>query len=200
MKLVTQTEVLSEYLGDEAAVRIICERGFDGLDYSMFKMSEDDDILNTGEYLNHAKKLLDIASSYGKTFEQAHSPFPSCREGNAEYNEKMFDKLKRSLEIAGILDAKICVVHPVQYSSNQKEQNMELYHKLEPYAADYGVKIALENAPTHINPACPEESSPKIPTVKFKETATIEYTHRGTHKPFNKLLIPTVPLSSVIIR
>ncbi len=145
MKLVTQTEVLSERLGDEAAVRIICESGFDGLDYSMFKMSEDDDVLNTGKYLTHAKKLLGIAASYGKTFEQAHSPFPSCREGNAEYNEKMFDKLKRSLEIAGILDAKICVIHPVQYSSNQKEQNMELYHKLEPYAADYGVKIALEN-------------------------------------------------------
>ena len=145
MKLVTQTEVLSERSGDEAAVRIICESGFDGIDYSMFKMSEDDDILNTSEYRAHARRLADIASSYGKTFEQAHSPFPSCREGNAEYNEKTFEKLKRSLEIAGILDAKICVVHPVQYSSNQKEQNMELYHKLEPYAADYGVKIALEN-------------------------------------------------------
>lgn len=145
MKLITQTEVISERFDDEYAVRTICESGFDGLDYSMFKMSDDDDILNTSEYRKHAKKLIDIASSYGKTFEQAHSPFPSCREGNAEYNEKMFDKLKRSLEIAGILDAKICVVHPVQYSSNQKEQNMELYHKLEPYAADYGVKIALEN-------------------------------------------------------
>ncbi len=144
MKLITQTEVISERFGDEYAVRTICESGFDGLDYSMFKMSDDDDILNTSEYRKHAKKLLDIASSYGKTFEQAHSPFPSCREGNAEYNEKMFDKLKRSLEIAGILDAKICVVHPVQYSSNQKEQNMELYHKLEPYAADYGVKILLK--------------------------------------------------------
>lgn len=145
MKLVTQTEVLSDRLGDEAAVRIICESGFDGLDYSMFKMSDDDDILNTSEYIKHVKNLADIAASYGKTFEQAHSPFPSCREGNAEYNEKMFEKLKRSLEIAGMLDAKICVVHPVQFSSDQKAQNMELYHKLEPYAAEYGVKIALEN-------------------------------------------------------
>lgn len=145
MKLVTQTEVISDRLGDEAAVRIICESGFDGLDYSMFKMSDDDDILNTDGYKKHIKNLADIAASYGKTFEQAHSPFPSCREGNVEYNEKMFEKLKRSLEIAGMLDAKICVVHPVQFSSDQKEQNMELYHKLEPYAAEYGVKIALEN-------------------------------------------------------
>lgn len=145
MKLVTQTEVISDRLGDEAAIRIICESGFDGLDYSMFKMSDDDDILNTDGYKKHIKNLADIAASYGKTFEQAHSPFPSCREGNVEYNEKMFEKLKRSLEIAGMLDAKICVVHPVQFSSDQKEQNMELYHKLEPYAADYGVKIALEN-------------------------------------------------------
>lgn len=145
MKLVTQTEVLSDRISDEAAVRIICESGFDGIDYSMFKMSDDGDILNSSQYKSHVKNLADIAASYGKTFEQAHSPFPSCREGNTEYNEKTFEKLKRSLEIAGMLDAKICVVHPIEFSSDQKERNMEFYRKLEPYAADYGVKIALEN-------------------------------------------------------
>lgn len=145
MKLVTQTEALSDRFGDEAAVRILCESGFDGIDYSMFMMKDDDCILNTSEYKNHAKKLAVIAESYGVTFEQAHAPFPSAKDGNCEYNQKMHEKLKRSLEVAGLLDAKICVVHPVQFKENQFEQNMELYSKLEPYAADYGVKIALEN-------------------------------------------------------
>lgn len=145
MKLVNQTEQISKRLGDEAAVRIICESGFDGLDYSMFCMSEDDCVLNTSEYKNHIKKIAALAASYGVTFEQAHAPFPSARDGKPEYNEPMFEKLKRSLEIAGMLDAKICVVHPVQFRESQFEQNMELYHRLEPYAADYGVKIALEN-------------------------------------------------------
>ena len=145
MKLVNQTEQISKRMGDEAAVRIICESGFDGLDYSMFCMSDDNCILNTSAYKKHVEGLKKLAASYGVTFEQAHAPFPSAKDGNAEYNKKTFEKLKRALEIAGILDAKICVVHPVQFKENQFEQNMELYHKLEPYAADYGVKISLEN-------------------------------------------------------
>lgn len=145
MKLVNQTERIGDRLGDHTAVRIICEAGFDGIDFSMFRMRNDDDILNSQGYKYHVKELAKIADFYGVTFEQAHSPFPSAKDGNGEYNEKQFEKLKRSLEIAGILDTKICVVHPVHFKENQFEKNMELYHKLEPYAADYGVKIALEN-------------------------------------------------------
>lgn len=145
MKLVTQTEVLSNRFGDETAVRILCESGFDGIDFSMFAIKEDDSILNTADYKNHIKKLIDIAGSYGVTFEQAHAPFPSAKDGDSEYDAWIFGRLTRALEISGMLDAKICVVHPVQFKENQFEKNMELYHKLEPYAADYGVKIALEN-------------------------------------------------------
>lgn len=145
LKLVTQTEVLSEKFNDETAVKIICESGFDGIDFSMFKMQNDDDILNQSSYAAHAANLLKIAQSYGIGFEQAHSPFPSAKENDNEYNGIIFDKLVRSLEIAGILNAKICVVHPVYFSDNKKERNMELYHRLEPYARDFGVKIALEN-------------------------------------------------------
>ena len=31
----------------------------------------------------------------------------------------------------------------------------------------------LENAPTHMKPACPRLSSPSMPTVRFKEIAII---------------------------
>ena len=34
-------------------------------------------------------------------------------------------------------------------------------------------KNALANAPTHINPACPMDSSPKMPTTRFREIAMI---------------------------
>ena len=50
MKLVNQTEKIGNRLGDKAAVRIICEVGFDGIDFSMFRMRDDDDILNSSEY------------------------------------------------------------------------------------------------------------------------------------------------------
>lgn len=145
MKLVNQTEKIGDRLGDKTAVRILCEAGFDGIDFSMFRMRDDNDILNSSEYKSHIKELVSIAGFYGVTFEQAHAPFPSAKDGNEEYNADIFEKLKRALEISGMLDSKICVVHPVQFKENQFEKNMELYHKLEPYAADYGVKIALEN-------------------------------------------------------
>ena len=63
MKLVNQAEQISKRIGDEAAVRIICESGFDGLDYSMFCMSDDDCILNTSAYKKHVEELKKLAAS-----------------------------------------------------------------------------------------------------------------------------------------
>lgn len=145
MKLVTQTEVLSERFGDEKAVRIICDSGFDGIDYSMFCMRDDNNLLNTPSYKEQINEIKKIAENSSVTFEQSHAPFPPMREGDEEYSAKTMDKVKRALEIAGMLDAKICVVHPCVFSENQFERNMEMYQTLEPYAKDYGVKIALEN-------------------------------------------------------
>ena len=51
------------------------------------------------------------------------------------------------------------------------------------------VKNAPENAPTHIKPAWPKLNSPKMPTVKFKETAKITYVQIGTRRPFSKFVI-----------
>ncbi len=145
MKLVQLTDSVAIRMGDEAAVRMICESGFDGIDYSMFFMSDDDNVLEREGFKKYVKNLRNIAAIYGVTFEQAHAPFPSMREGDSEYNKKLDYKLKRALEVAGLLDAKICVVHPTQFSSDQKERNLEFYKNLEPYARDFGVKIALEN-------------------------------------------------------
>ena len=145
MKLVAHTGAVSPRLGDDAAVRIICETGYDGIDYSMFFMDEDNNILEKEGFRKHVKNLRNMAAVYGVTFEQAHAPFPSMKEGNDEYNKKLDYKLKRALEVAGMLDAKICVVHPIQFSTDQKERNLEFYKNLEPYARDFGVKIALEN-------------------------------------------------------
>ncbi|MBR2730519.1 MAG: sugar phosphate isomerase/epimerase [Clostridia bacterium] len=145
MKLINQTDALARRFGDADAVRILCNCGFDGVDYSMFPMKEDDCLLNTRAYRKHVRELRAIAESCGKTFEQAHAPFPSARDGDDDYNEKIFPRLARALEITGLLDAKICVVHPVQFKKYQLERNLELYSMLEPYAKEYGVKIAVEN-------------------------------------------------------
>ena len=39
------------------------------------------------------------------------------------------------------------------------------------------------NAPTAINPACPSDSSPEIPTTRLSDTASDIYTQIGTNCP-----------------
>lgn len=145
MKLVTQTDNLNARYGDETAVKMICEAGFDGIDYSMFCMANDDDILNTPQYVAHAEKLRKIAESYGVTFEQSHAPFPPFRVGDDAYNKKTMPRVERAIEISGILGAKVCVVHPVAAGKNQYDINMRYFETLLPLAQKHGVKIALEN-------------------------------------------------------
>ncbi|MBQ6466664.1 MAG: sugar phosphate isomerase/epimerase [Clostridia bacterium] len=146
MKVVTQTYDCALRLGEERAVRLLCEAGFDGLDYSMMFMRDNPDYaLNGPGYAKHVLLLKSIAESYGVTFEQAHAPFPSSREGDPVYNKATEEKLKRCLEICGLMGIKIIVVHPVYFKKNKFENNIEMYNRLLPYAKDFNVKIALEN-------------------------------------------------------
>lgn len=147
MLLTAPTEVFGMRFGDEKGVKLLCEAGYDALDYSMFLMSKPDFILNQPSYLSHVKEVKKIADSYGVPFVQAHSPFPSNIEDNEEYNKTVFDRIVRSIEIAGILGAGIIVVHPVvvKEQAAKKPANMDFYGKLQPYAKEYGVKVALEN-------------------------------------------------------
>ena len=133
MVLSTQTEVGSKRLGDEKCVRMICEAGFAALDYSMFRMQDDDYLLDQPSYLEHVLEVKKIAESYGKYFNQAHAPFPSFKVGEDTYNTVILEKIKRSIEIAGTLGAK------------NLELNAEFYNNLIPLCKEYNIKIACEN-------------------------------------------------------
>lgn len=148
MKLVTQTDVSGSRFGDEKTIRWICEAGFDAVDYSMFAMKQDDCILNTDDYEKYVLELKKIVESYGKTFNQAHAPFPSYKIDDDEYNEKIFPRIKRSVEIAGVLGAEHIVVHPTDFRKSSEENlklNAEFYNKLQPVCREFGVKVAVEN-------------------------------------------------------
>ena len=147
MLLTTQTEVLGNRLGDEKAVQILCEAGFDALDYSMFGLHDPEHPLNNSGYRDYAENLLQIASSYGVPFRQAHAPFPSCKEGDGEYNKITFQRIVRAMEAASILGVKTIVVHPtcISDTSKMKQYNIDFYRRLQPYCEEYRLKVALEN-------------------------------------------------------
>ena len=148
MKLVTPTETVHARLGELNGIRLICESGFDGIDYSMFHMNGRngaDCRLNAPDYKEHIKKVKSVADSYGVTFEQSHAPFPSQRETDVIYNKKMLDILARSAEISAMLGIEMMVVHPAFYKRHPLEKNIDFFNKIEHLASDNGIKIAIEN-------------------------------------------------------
>jgi len=148
MILSTQTSRVFAVCGEDEGLRVFAAAGYDALDYSMFGMKEDDHILNHCDAEAYARDLRAKAEALGLRFNQAHAPFPSWKGDDEDYTAKMPAKLETSVRIAGVLGADAIVVHPIAHPAGgeiQKEINFELYRRLAPVAAEYGVKIALEN-------------------------------------------------------
>lgn len=147
----TQTDVLSSRYGDERAIRMIAAAGYDAFDLSLFRMYYDKDYeMNGPDFRAYAKKLQHVADEVGIVCNQAHAPFPSSTDDEAE-TKIIFKMLLRAMEAASIVGAKSIVIHPRQhlrYIGNEqtlKQMNLEFYRSLIPYAQIFGIKIAVEN-------------------------------------------------------
>lgn len=141
MKLVMLTEEVSKRFGDETAVKLIKEAGFDGYDYSMFEHT-DKFLFGDADYVAHAKKVRKAADDFGLPCLQAHAPCRYMR--TREQVLSVIPDYLRSIEICAILGCKLLVAHPGSRSTAE-ENKMYLYDKILPYAEDAGVVIATEN-------------------------------------------------------
>ena len=151
MLLSVSTAPMNVRLSYKEAIRIIKEAGFDAFDLSLCEMMYDENhIFNTDKYLDEAKSIRKYADDLGIICNQAHAPFhSSC--GDLEKDEKTFNMIVRSMEIAAIVGAKIIVVHPKQhltYADNVEtlfNLNVEFYNRLISYCEKFGIKVATEN-------------------------------------------------------
>ncbi len=149
MLLSTTTSAISRYRSLEETINILKSAGFDAYDLTFCSLPDDHAFFGESR-MEMAKKLKDEAEKIGIVCNQAHAPFPSG-VGDAEKDEKIFDSIVKSMEVAAYLGAKIIVVHPIQhlpYLENAEELfniNMNFYKRLLPYAKEYGIKIATEN-------------------------------------------------------
>lgn len=126
----------------EKTLDVLKEAGFTAYDFSMFDVYFES-VANADDYKEKARAIRAYADSIGIVCNQSHAPFPSARKGNDEYNRQMLPKLRRAIEVSGILGAKVCVVHPCNdYTATE---NAELYKTVEPWAREAGVKIGVEN-------------------------------------------------------
>ncbi len=144
MLLSTQTDVTAREFGLPEAVRLIGAAGFDAADISMF-----DDEWNQWMFADGFEpRVLEVkraAEEAGIVLNQAHAPFPTMKDGDEAFNEKRMAQVKRSIEIAGMLEVRNIVVHPVVFRKQMKAKNLAMYRELQSAAQKAGVRIALEN-------------------------------------------------------
>ena len=150
MKLSTMTNYLSSLYGDEKAIRMIADAGFDAVDFSMLDFQTPRGILQGEDYREKAEKVRKAAEKCGLVINQCHAPFAFNYSDPAGFgfSGKM---IRRSLEAAGIMGAKNIVVHPLHYRRYKENaafvhfENVKMYQSILPYAKECGVTVCAEN-------------------------------------------------------
>ncbi len=149
MLLSTPIENIPRTFGLEKTVDMLCDAGFDAIDFTACNAKEwYDDTHDKDFYINIRKR----AEDRGVIFNQAHAPFPSSVSSEEE-TEVKFNEIVTSMKNSSYLGIKNVIVHPCQHLTYVEddnaerlfEYNMKFYRRLIPYCEEYGVKVALEN-------------------------------------------------------
>ena len=151
MIISTDNSVMRYAFGDKESIRMCKEAGFDGIDYSLFKMQPDNDILHLPDEERKALayELRNYAEKIGISLPQAHSDFET-RYGEIG-NSVHYDNLLRSLEFASWMGIPQIVVHTVKYgipddeTFDVYEYNRPFFGDLIPIAEKLNLKIGMEN-------------------------------------------------------
>ena len=146
-----------ERYGEKGAIEFLAKAGFDAIDYVFSSWIETGAPCpwNEADYKEHAKEILAAAKDNGICFNQAHAPIMFDAALMPDLNKQVLPLTIRSMEVCGLLEIPQIVVHPifpVPYAGNRDylwDYNQEFYRTLQPYAKEFGVKIALENLYGH---------------------------------------------------
>lgn len=153
MKLSTNFGRFSMY-GTDRGLELCKNAGFDAIDFDLGCLVNDDNRFNGGDYLEIAENFRKKVEGMGLEINQTHAPFNfrTAQWKDPEYYENViYPRTVRSLEISAAFGAKIAVVHPLHhftYHGHEEEifeKNMEFYRSLIPYCREYGVKVGIEN-------------------------------------------------------
>ena len=158
MKLSTQTWDLYRRFGDEKAIRMYREAGFDALDYSLFEMQNvthpllDDDETVSGQYAARIRRTVEENGMY---VNQTHSPFafPGKWHDMEAFYGYIVPRIEKSVRIASLLGARCIVVHPLPACLTAlkgspeagRQMTIDFFRSLKPAAERYGIRIAVEN-------------------------------------------------------
>ncbi|MCI6378627.1 MAG: sugar phosphate isomerase/epimerase [Clostridiales bacterium] len=149
------TYPLSKALGDEAALRMLAENGFPGIDYSMHAYSLDSPIYRLPEkkLIRYFENVRALMRELGLTACQLHTHYPTYVENEPDENERRFRAVVSGIRAAQILGSPYAVAHPIMLDKPLDselrratwELNRQFYTRLIPVLRECGVKLAIEN-------------------------------------------------------
>ena len=156
-KISISTNRLQVRFGDEEALRIAAEAGFDGVDLSLEGHAKgvlpDIYAMDDRQLTEYFTGIRNRADELGIAVAQTHN-LCGAYTPDEEYNQRvLFPRAERALKAASILGCEYSVVHCISTyqwgwavpDSKMHEANQKMYAQLIPYAEKYGVKIALES-------------------------------------------------------
>ena len=116
MKLSMTNSIFWRRLNTEQVAGLLSSTGFDAVDCCLNDMADDNDRFNKPDYREQAVIWRKCMEDKGLTVNQTHAP---CSFQNWDdpvyFEEVIFDRIRRSLEITSIMGAEITIVHPLRH-------------------------------------------------------------------------------------
>ncbi len=183
MKIGASNYALSTMVGEERAIEILANAGFDSIDYSLGTTDSLTGKELFGKYSDeefdaYFKNIRAILDKNKIAVEQTHA-----HTGHFSYTttEDYFNIVLRDIRASSILGATHIVIHPLimpsyKYDENKaecKEYNMAFFRRLTPYLEQYGIKEGLEpmwNYDSEKKKICPTVLSRPEEILDYKET------------------------------
>ena len=162
MLVSTSTAQIFRLFGIDGGFKMIADAGFDAVDFGfdldvpMWRIhrGEKDGIFFESEekLLEHYAPYKAAADKYGVKIHQAHAPFPSYMQGDAETTAFALEAIKKCFPLLKMMDCHYLVVHPCfgNYDETLEDEdewklNIDFYSALIPDAKKYDVIVCLEN-------------------------------------------------------
>lgn len=147
MRLSIENYAVRKVFGDERAMELIRQAGFDAIDYSFYWMPKGENVLDRDDCLCYAHRLREHADRLGLAITQAHAPFDLNLTAPADKQAYDREQIRRAILFAAILGAEQIIVHNVMPSDPADffEYNLEFFGSYEQTCREAGIRIAVEN-------------------------------------------------------
>lgn len=149
MMICSTTGFLADHYGEERALQMLRDAGFDAADLSLLSMEKNPRWMGEN-YKEEAQKLGEYAKELGIPFVQSHAPY-RFDWSHRDLETELFPLIYRSVEIAALAGVKLMVIHPIHhtpYFGHEEElfeTNMAYYKRFLPLCEQYGIRICVEN-------------------------------------------------------